>query len=158
MSYYCLDCFNEIEGKQLTYQNVECDMDICENCKQNKPCVAFVKNEIINDVEYAQKYADIIFNIIGQKNIISINIGKSGDYFLVTLYLSWLEDYGAFEVNRSSTLSYLIQEEEDIEILLRNLLIDEGLLNNLATAKEVDDGVSLTIAFNKKLLGFKSPK
>ena len=158
MSYYCLDCFNKIEGKELTYQNVECDMDICENCRKNKPCVAFVKNEVVNDAIYAQKYADRIFNIIGQKDIISINIGKNGDYFLVTLYLSWLEDYGAFEVNKSSTLSYLIQEEDDIEVLLTYLLVDEGLLENLATAKEAQDGVSLTVMFNKKLLGFKSPK
>lgn len=44
MAYYCLECFNKIEGQNLTYADVECDLDICENCRQNKPCIAIIKN------------------------------------------------------------------------------------------------------------------
>ena len=30
MAYFCLDCFNLIEGTNLTYEDVDCDMDFCE--------------------------------------------------------------------------------------------------------------------------------
>lgn len=49
MAYYCLECFNKIEHMNLTYKDVECDMDFCENCGKNLPCVAFIKNNEINN-------------------------------------------------------------------------------------------------------------
>lgn len=54
MAYFCLKCFNKIEGTNFTYDDVDCDLDICENCKENKPCVAIIKNiesETLNSLD-----------------------------------------------------------------------------------------------------------
>lgn len=42
MALLCLNCFNRIEGMNLTYKDVVCDMDYCESCNKNLPCVAVV--------------------------------------------------------------------------------------------------------------------
>ena len=42
MAYFCLDCFNLIEGTYLTYDDVDCDMDFCERCGKNTNCVVSV--------------------------------------------------------------------------------------------------------------------
>lgn len=39
MACFCLKCFNEIEGTNLTYNDVNCDMDFCERCGENTNCV-----------------------------------------------------------------------------------------------------------------------
>lgn len=48
MAYFCLECFNRIEGKNFSYNDVCCDMDFCESCKKNKPCVVLIKP---NDID-----------------------------------------------------------------------------------------------------------
>lgn len=42
MAYFCLDCFNLIEETNLTYEDVDCDMDFCERCGKNTNCVVSV--------------------------------------------------------------------------------------------------------------------
>lgn len=44
MAYFCLDCFNDIEMKHITYDEVECDWDFCERCGKNALCVICYKN------------------------------------------------------------------------------------------------------------------
>lgn len=46
MAYYCLDCFNLIEGTNFTYDDVDCDMDFCERCGKNTDCVVSIHKEL----------------------------------------------------------------------------------------------------------------
>lgn len=46
MAYYCLDCFNFIEGTNFTYDDVDCDMDFCERCGKNTDCVVSIHKKL----------------------------------------------------------------------------------------------------------------
>ena len=43
MAYFCLDCFNKIEGTNFTYKDVYFDMDFCERCGKNTSCVVGIR-------------------------------------------------------------------------------------------------------------------
>ncbi|MFI3115521.1 MAG: hypothetical protein R3Y12_05210 [Clostridia bacterium] len=43
MAEFCLNCFNKISDTNLTEIDVICDLDFCENCKENKPCVIRIR-------------------------------------------------------------------------------------------------------------------
>lgn len=46
MAYFCLKCFNEIEGTNLSYKDVDCNMDFCEKCGKNTDCVVSVHKDL----------------------------------------------------------------------------------------------------------------
>lgn len=122
----CLDCYNKINNNHLTYKNVECNMDFCDCCNKNKPCVAYVKSEIDYTKTYNQKYANLIENIVGVKGIISVDITDidsihTGKIFVITLYVRTIDDYGSFNMENSSEVVFYMDTEEDIVYLLNNL-------------------------------------
>lgn len=45
MAKLCLNCFNKINETNYSYKDVQCDMDICENCKTNDYCVIAILSE-----------------------------------------------------------------------------------------------------------------
>lgn len=46
MADFCLKCFNKyVADKHYTEDDVIMQYDICEGCKQNLPCVIYVKTE-----------------------------------------------------------------------------------------------------------------
>lgn len=49
MAQYCWDCFNNLIENSLTLDDVILEYDICDNCKQNLPCILGVKKEVIDD-------------------------------------------------------------------------------------------------------------
>lgn len=54
MVYFCLKCFNEIEGTNFSYKDVDCNMDFCERCGKNTDCVVSIHKNIQqqNEEEY----------------------------------------------------------------------------------------------------------
>ncbi len=50
MAEFCLDCINKYilnNNEYLTEKDVVTDIDLCESCKELKPCVIRIKGDII---------------------------------------------------------------------------------------------------------------
>lgn len=61
MAEFCLNCFNHyiLSGKEkVTEDDVVMQWDVCEGCKQNKPCVLYVKTNEQKEFEKERELDD----------------------------------------------------------------------------------------------------
>lgn len=50
MAEFCLDCFNKlIASKPVTEEDVVINFDVCEHCRQNKPCIVYLKTKEVRE-------------------------------------------------------------------------------------------------------------